>query len=214
MTNPTFIQPPPPQSGMGCFAKGCLILVAFFVLLGIAFVGGTYLAVRYLRTEYFPTSRVALPATAAGADAQRDARARWDAFERAADAHQAAQIELTADDINALLASDPDLRGKAEASIEGDTGHLRVSVPLDSFRWLRGHYLNAECSVRSGPGGDPAGARITGIVVNGRPVGEEVLRWQYGRWSLRGYLEEWSRDNDLERFEIANGKVILQTKGR
>jgi len=213
MTNQTWIEPPPPQKGLGCFAKGCLILIAFTVLLCIAFIGGSYLAVRYLRAEYFPTTRASLPAATPGPQDQQDARARWDAFERTARAHQPARIELTADDINALIASEPTLRGKARVSIEDETGHLRVSIPLDDFVWLRGHYLNAECTVQSAPNGDPAEARVTQITVNGQPVGEEVLRWQYRSWSLRGYISDWSRQNNLERFEIGNGKVVLQTKG-
>ena len=214
MTNQTWIEPPPPQKGMGCFAKGCLILIAFFILLGVAFIGGTYLAVRYLRTEYFPTTRAPLPATSPSAEAQQDARARWDAFERAARAHQPARIELTADDINALIASEPVLRGKAQIAIEGSVAHLQVSVGLDNFRWLRGHYLNAECSVQASPDGDPNQARITQIIVNGQPVSDDVLRWQHGPWSLRSYISSWSNEKNLERFEISNGKVILQTRGR
>ena len=46
----------------------------------------------------------------------------------------------------------------------------------------------------------------------GRSVGEEVLRWQYRSWSLRGYMSDWSNNNNLERFEIEDGKVVLQTK--
>jgi hypothetical protein len=213
MTNQTWIQPPPPQKGMGCFAKGCLILIAFCVLLGIAFVGGTYLAMRYLRAEYFPTTREALPTPAPSQETQETARARWDAFERAAHAREPARIELTADDMNALIASDGKLRGKAHVSIENNVGHLQVSVPLDELRWLRGHYLNAECTVQSAADGNPAEARITGVIVNGRPVSDDVLRWQYRSWSLRGYISDWSNDINLERFEIGNGKVVLQTKG-
>ena len=65
----TWIEPPPPQRGMGCFAKGCLILIAFFVLLLLAFIGGTFLAVHYLRAEYFPKSAVEVPAASHGTGA-------------------------------------------------------------------------------------------------------------------------------------------------
>jgi hypothetical protein len=213
MTNQTWIEPPPPQKGLGCFAKGCLILLAFFVLLCVAFVAGTYLAVRYFRSEYSSTTRALLPTPAPQTESPQEVRARWDAFERAARAHQPARIELTADDVNTLIASEPTSRGKANVSIEDNTAHLRVSVPLDDFVWLRGHYLNAECTVQSAPNGDPTEARVTQIRVNGQSVGEEVLRWQYRAWSLRGYMSDWSRHNNLERFEIGNGKVVLQTKG-
>jgi hypothetical protein len=212
MSNQTWIEPPPPQRGMGCFAKGCLILIAFFVLLGLAFIGGTYVAVRYLRAEYSSTTRAALPSPSPSEQEQQDVRARWDTFERTARAHQPARIELTADDINALIASEAALRGKGHVSIEDNVAHLQVSIPLDDFRWLRGHYLNAECRIEASANGDPNQARITQITVNGQPVGEEVLRWQ--PWSLRNYISNWSSEKNLERFEITNGRVILQTRGR
>ncbi len=213
MANAAWIEPPPPQRGLGCFGKGCLILIAFFILLGLAFIGGTYLAARYLRSEYFPTTQVQLPAPTATEDEQQSVRARWDSFEKAARAHQSARIELTADDLNALIASEPKLRSKAYVSIGNNVARLQISVPLGELRWLKGHYLNAECTVQSAVAGNPADARITSIVVNGRSVGEDVLRWQYGSWSLRRYISDWSDERNLEKFEIGDGKVILETKG-
>jgi hypothetical protein len=208
------VEPPPAQRGTGCCAKGCLILVVFFIALGIAFVGGSYLALRYLRSEYFPTTHVQLSTTLAPEPEQEAVRARWDAFEKAARAGELARIELSADDLNALIDSDLKLRGKAHVSIDNNAGRLQVSIPLGEVRWLRGHYVNAECTVQPAVDGSPADARISSIAVNGHPVGEQVLRWQYGSWSLRRYISDWSNDNNLEKFEIQNGKVVLQTKGR
>ncbi len=208
----SWIDPSPPQQGMGCFTKGCLILIAFCILLGLAFIGGTFYAVHYLRTAYFPKTSVLLPAVTASEQEQQLARAHWHSFERAARAHAPAHIEMTADELNALIASEPKLRGKAFVTIEDNVGHLRVSVPLEEVRWLRGHYINAECTVQSAVGGRPADARITSIIVNGKPVAEEGLNWR-GPWSFRRYIEEWTETNDLKRFEIENGKVILETKG-
>jgi hypothetical protein len=210
----TWIEPPPPQKGTGCCAKGCLILIAFLILLAIAFAAGTYFAVRYLRAEYFPAEHIRLPASVSTPEDQQAVRARWEAFEAAARAHESARIELTADDLNALIASEPALHGKAQVSIENDVGHLRVSIPLDAVRWLRGHYVNAECTVQSSPDGDPAAARVTSIFVNGRPMGDELLGWRYRSWSLRRYMSDWSGERNVDRFEITDGKVILQTKGR
>jgi hypothetical protein len=213
MTNATWIEPPPPQKGMGCFAKGCLILIAFFILLGLAFIGGTFFAVRYLRTAYFPTTPVQLPATSATDQEQQLVRARWYSFERAARAHTAARLELTADELNSLIAAEPKLRGKAFVSIDNNVARIQVSIPLDEVRLLRGHYINAECTVQSAVTGNPSDARITSIAVNGRPLGEEALRWQYGSWSLHRYLSEWSDENNLKTLEIRDGKVILESKG-
>src|SRR5438105_3786322 len=106
----TWIEPPPPQKGMGCFAKGCLILFAFFILLGLAFIGGTSLAVRYLKGEYFPPVNMQLPVEAATEHEEQVAHNAWRSFEIHARAHEPARIELTADEVNALIASEPALR--------------------------------------------------------------------------------------------------------
>ena len=209
----TWIEPPPPQKGMGCFGKGCLILIAFFIFLGLAFIAGTYFAVRYLRSAYFPPTEIELPVGEISEEKQQEVQARWNSFERASRAGEAARIEMTAYDLNALIASEPKLRGRAYVSIDDNVGRLQVSVPLNAVRLLKGHYINGECTVQSAAGGNPADARITSIVVNGRPVGDEVLRWQYGTWSLRRYMSEWAGENSLKTFEIQDGKVILESKG-
>jgi hypothetical protein len=213
MTNGSWIEAPPPQRGLGCFGKGCVILVVFVILLGLAFVAGTYFAARYLRTEYFSTHHVRLPANTATVEEEDAVRARWDSFRKAAHEHEAARIELSAEDLNALIASEPKLRGNAHVSIENNVGRLQVSIPLHELRWWRSYYVNAQCSVESADDGNPAGARITSIIVNDRPVGEEALSWQYGSWSVSHYISDFSDDNNLKTFEITDGKVILETKG-
>jgi hypothetical protein len=209
----SWIEPPPAQRGLGCFAKGCLILAVFFILLALAFVAGTYFAAKYLRTEYFSAHHDHLPISQATVDEEQAARARWDAFEKSAHANQAARIELTADDLNALIASEPQLHGNAYVTIEDNTAHLQLSMPIGKARWLTGQYLNAQCSVQAAPSGKPEAALITSIVVNGRPVGEEFLSWQYGSWSFKRYLSDWIGQTNLKTFEISDGKVILETSG-
>ena len=37
-----WVEAPPPRRGLGCFARGCLILVVFGVVLALACLGGLY----------------------------------------------------------------------------------------------------------------------------------------------------------------------------
>lgn len=207
----SWIEPPPQRHGVGCFAKGCLILAVFFILLGLAFVAGTYYAAKFLRTEYFSGDHERLPISQATVEEEEAVRARWNAFDKAARAHEPARIELTSDNINALIAAEPKLHGDAYVTIEGDTAHLQVSIPAGRNWWLRGRYINAQCSVQSATSGKPEDARITSIIVNDRPVGEEFLSWQYGSWSFKRYVSDWTTETNLKTFEIADGKVILET---
>jgi len=209
----TWIEPPPAQKGTGCFAKGCLILLAFFVLLGCAFIGGTYVALRYLKAEYFPQTGIPLPSATPTEEQQRAAMEKWREFETRARGHEPARVELNADELNALIASEPLLRDKAHVAIDGDTARLKVSIPLNDVRWLHGHYMNGECTVQSGPTRDPGNIRMTSIVVNDRPVPDEALQWQYGPWSVRRYINDWSSDVNLKTFEIRDNKVILESRG-
>ena len=208
----TFLEPPPPQKGMGCFAKGCLILLCFFVLLCLAFIGGTFIAIRYLKTEYLPTTRITLPAATPTEQEQQATVTKWEQFESRARARESARVEFTADELNALVAGEPLLRGKAHVSLEGDIARLKVSIPLTNTRWLDGHYMNGECTVQSGMTGEPSELRITNIVINDRPVPDEVLQMQYGPWSVRRFFNDWSADVNLKTLEIRDGRVILESK--
>jgi hypothetical protein len=49
--------------------------------------------------------------------------------------------------------------------------------------------------------------------VNGRPVGEEILSWEYGSWSFKRYMLDWTGRTNLKTFEISDGKIILETNG-
>jgi hypothetical protein len=205
----SWIEPPPQRHGTGCFVKGCLILAVFFILLGLAFVAGYYYAQRH---EHFATQHESLPISQATIEEENAVRARWDAFEKAAQAKEPARIELTADEVNALIASEPKLRGNAYVAIDGNTARLQISMPLAKRQWLDKRYINAQCSVQSGPNQNPEDVRISSIVLNGRPVGEEVLSWRYGALpSFRIYMANWISQSNLKTFEIADGKVILET---
>jgi hypothetical protein len=207
-----WIDPPPPQRGMGCFAKSCLILAGLFVFLLLAIIGGTIYGVGYLKASYFPRTSIQLPANTSTEREQQLARDKWYSFERAARANMPAHIEMTADELNTLIASEPNLRNKAYVTINDNIGHLRVSVPLDDVSWLKGHYVNGECVVQSSLSGNPAGARITNVVINGHPVRDDALNLQYPPWSLRHYLSNWTEQKNVKTFEIRDGKVILETK--
>jgi hypothetical protein len=206
----SWIEPPPQRHGVGCFVKGCLILVVFVILLALSFVAGYYFAQKH---EYFSTHHEPLPTSHATVEEENEVRARWDTFDKAAKANESARIELSVDDVNALIASEPKLRGNAYVAIDGSTGHLQISMPLAKGRWFRGRYLNAQCSVQSGTDGRPQDVRITSIMVNGRPVGDEVLEWKYGRLpSFRSFIASWFGETNLKTLEISDGKVILESK--
>lgn len=209
---PTWIEPPPPrQTGPGCFAKGCTILFVFCLILAAAFVVGSIYAIRHLRTNFFASQGVPLPANNSTPEEQQLALAKWKIFERSARAHAPARIEMSGDELNALVAADPRLRGKVYVSVEEHNLHLQVSFRVESH-WLRGRYVNGDCNLEPSPTGEPNDLQIKDTVINGHPIPDEFLRFR-GPFTLRRYLEEWDQENDLKTFEVHDARIFLETKG-
>lgn len=161
-----------------------------------------------------PSSIPPQPRPTTAAQPSGDVRARWQAFEKAGKRGEPANIELTANDINSLLASNPKLSGKAFVSIANDSARVRVSVPLDKVFMMKGRYLNGEATVESSPDGDPHKARISNVVLGSQAVPESVLdRRMFGLSSIRGYMTDWLDQTHVSSFAIQNDRVIGATGG-
>ena len=185
----SWIEPPPKRKGMGCLGKGCLLIIVFLVLLGVAFVIGFYVG----------TKPKEIPQVQASEDEQAAVRARWDEFESASQsepppalpapspvAEEAPppdvppapvptppspnRIELTAGDINALIASSRKARGKGFVSIDNNVARVQVTYPLDKVGF-RGRFLNAEIEVRPSPDRNPRNLQIKQVSLMGIPEG-------------------------------------------
>jgi len=220
----TWIEPPPPQQkGMGCFARGCLILVVFAVVLVLACCAGLYWGYRHhsavVRGVYWlnkahaiTTSPKPVPQYEASDTEIQTVKERWQDFKKAASGRQAAAIELTANDINSLIAANRHARGKAFVSIEGDRLRVQTSVPASEFLGQHGYYLSGDIIVQSDAAGSLASSRVGGITVNGQPVPSDLLDWKYRSRPLRDYLAEYTNAYDVGTIQIRDGKVILQSR--
>lgn len=230
-------QLPPPSSGAGCLGKGCLTFVVLLLILSAALIGGSFWGLHYLRQKYSATEGVKLPtldrtstiaptpvteptaspgetSNASATEYAEEVQARWDAFEDAADRGERARIELTADDINALIQNDREVRGKVFVAIENNIGRVRVSIPLENVFMMGGRYLNGEATVEASPDGDPFKARISNVVLANQPVPDDVLDRQIFGWSsVRTLITDWLNDEDISTFKIQNNRVIGETRG-
>jgi hypothetical protein len=226
----SWIEPPPKQKGMGCLGKGCLLIVAFLVLLVVAFVIGFYVGTKPKEIPQVQTSE----------DEQNAVRARWDEFEAASRNEQVMspavpqisptpdvtpppdatptpaatpasnRIELTASDINALIARGRRTRGKAFVSIDNDVARIQVTIPLEKVGF-RGRYLNGEFAVRASPDRNPRNLQITQMSMTGVPDG--VLNSLLGSRSVQSYADEFATEHGIATFTIEGNKVILETNG-
>ena len=230
----TWVEPPPPKRGSGCFGKGCLLLLVFAILLVIVGVGGTFWTVRnvYLSDKPAPIPEAAAPAevgsatpeeTTAPAPVERSAevRERLDTMKKAARSHQPTDIELTAPDINALIAANRKSRGTASVGIDGGVLQANFAIPLKTldvpFRnafGLADRYLNASVTIVAPPGTNASNVQPD-VTINGHSIPANVLDWGLpgvGR-SLRSYVIKYANQYGVTGGEIRDGKVILHTSG-
>src|SRR5438270_11798807 len=226
---PSWIEPPPKQRSSGCLGKGCMMIVVFLILLAVAFFVGGYVGVRYVVTSEQPKE---IPQVETADGDQAAAKARWEEFKSGpimppvevtnttTDATtttttegvptptpSANRIELSASDINQLIAGNRKLRGKAFVSIENNIARVQVSVPLEKVGF-RGRFLNGELQVRSSPDRNPRNIEITEVSVGG--VSEKVLNALLGFRSLRSYADQYATEYDITSFAIEDNKVIIE----
>ena len=151
----TWVEAPPRRQGLGCLARGCLIVLVFAIVLAIACFAGMYWGLHRHSALFYGSYWLAKTRSIAQAptpvsefrasDQQLQSfRERWQDFEQKTRAGQPAEIELSEDDINSLIATSDDLRGKVFASVESNQLRLQASVPIGGFLGRPGYYFNGD----------------------------------------------------------------------
>jgi hypothetical protein len=218
-----WVDAPPPRRGLGCFGRGCLILVVLAIVLAIACLAGMYWGFQrhsaILHGIYWLTKAQAIAQkpvpipefTASDAQIQ-SVHERCEDFEQKARAGQPAELELTPDDINTLIATNPDMRGKIFVSIDGDRLRCQTSMPLGELMGRSGYYFNGEVMVELKSAESLENPQLNRIVVNGEPVPHDLLNWKYRSKRLRDYLADYRSESGVGMIEIRDGKLILRSR--
>jgi hypothetical protein len=217
-----WVEAPPPRKGLGCFARGCLILVVFGIVLAIACFAGFYWgfqrhsAVVYgiywlAKTHSIAEAPAPVPEFTPSDEQVQTAQERWQEFEQKARAGQAAEIELTADDINSLIAVNRNARWKVFVSIEQNRLQLQTSVPLGELLGRPSWYFNGDIAIQFNGEESLEQLDLSQIVVNNEPVPKNFLNWQYHSRRLKDYLADFRNGYDIGSMELRGGKLILRS---
>jgi hypothetical protein len=218
-----WVDAPPPRKGLGCFGRGCLILVVFAIVLAIACLAGMYWGFQrnsaILRGIYWLAKAQAIAQTSVpipqftASDAQiQSVHERCEDFEQKARAGQSAELELTADDINTLIATNQDARGKVFVSIDGDRLRCQTSFPLGELIGRSSYYFNGDIAAQLRGAESLENPQLSGITVNGKSVPRDLLNWKYRSKRLRDYLADYRNTSDVGAIEIRDGKLILRSR--
>jgi hypothetical protein len=141
---------PPKKRGLGCLGCGCLVLVLLAILLagGVAAIG--YMGYRGA-VSLTSTTPAAVPAFEGGDEVYNAAKQKLADFDHDVKNHQAATIQLSADEINALIARSPDvvkLNIHAFVTLTNNEGRVQMNLPTDSLSQglIKGRYLSFDTS--------------------------------------------------------------------
>jgi len=218
-----WVDAPPARKGLGCFARGCLILVVFAIVLAIACFAGMYWGFQrhsailhgtywLAKTHSIAEAPAPVPEFNASDDQIQAVHERCQDFEQKARAGQPAQLELTADDINTLIATNREARSKAFVSIEENRLRLQASIPLGELIGRSGYYFNGDVAVELKGAESLENPQLNRIVVNGERVPSDLLSWKYRSKPLRDYLADYRNSYDIGTIEIRDGKLILRSR--
>ena len=219
----TWVEAPPRRSGLGCFARGCLVLLVFAIVLGIACFAGMFWGFQrhsaivhgiywLAKTHSIADAPVSLPEFSASDTQIQNVRERWQDFEQKTRAGQPAEIELTADDINTLIATNPDVRGKVFVVIDGNQLRLQASVPFGELIGRRGYYFNGDITVEFKGAESLENPQLNQIIVNGEQVPSGLLNWKYRSRPLREYVADYRNEFNIGTIEARDGKLILRSR--
>ena len=217
-----WVEAPPTKKGLGCFARGCLILVVFGIVLAIACVAGLYWGFQrhsaivhgvywLAKTHSIAQAPDPVPEFAASEEQIQRGQERWRDFEQKIRAGQQTEIKLTADEINSLIAANRDKRWKAFVSMEENRLRLQTSVPLGDFLGQSG-YFNGDIMIQLNGAQSLEHLQLNRIAVNSKPVPRDLLNWKYRSRRLRDYIAGYRNDYDIGTIEIRDGKLILRSR--
>lgn len=202
----------------GCLFWGCLTAIILSVL-AVAAVGlVTYSTAKYLR-KFTSDAPADLPTyTSQPGDAERITQ-QIEIFRKAVDeGTSGVTLVLTADDINAVIASDENLkeiRDKVHIKIEGDKMTAEACIPLEGVPMFSGLYLNGTITMKASMDDGILMVTMDSMTVNGEPIPEQFMA------ALRkeNFAKEMYKDTEkaellrrVKDVRVQDGKLILESK--
>lgn len=212
------------KSGMGCFGCGCLIFI-ILLLLALGALG----IIAYELDAGFSTLTSPAPTTIQSYDAGDDAYAatkqKMTAFSHDLNQHLPATIHLSGNEINTLLAHEPDLTKnniRFFVTIEKDEARIQSSIPTSIMTrgWIKDRYLNGDVSF--GLHFDPAGKQLNLSLQNVRFNDQDMPKANRpGVENLINFMFTPLLESDTtfalilqqaKTIEIKDGELVIETQ--
>ena len=208
-----------PKPRRGCGFYGCITGVVLLVMLLGALLLGCYY-VKKMVARYTDTKPAELPTIQMSPAEMAQAKERLESFQQAVREHHATKpLALTADELNALIASggEQGFKGKVYISLDGDQLKGELSVPLQDMglSMFKSRYLNGSAIFNLSFRDGRLSVTPQTIQVRGEPLPEIYLR------EIRKQNLAFAFTNDpaaaallkgLEEIQVKEGKLVIAPK--
>jgi hypothetical protein len=214
-----------PRKQRGCLFYGCLSLSILALVIVLCVGVGLYFAKRAfdsLVTDYTDANPAQIEEAPYPEPKLQELQSRVNTFqqgiERGGGTGQPLELVLTAEDLNALIAANRDLKGKAFITIDDDQIKGKVSVPLPDIGplKLKGRYLNGSAGFKVALDNGQLDLRVQEVIVNGKPLPPvflNELKKENLAQEVQNNPDNAKVINKLESIEVRDGKVVVRSKG-
>ena len=224
MSQPPLVPNTPEKSkGRGCLI-GCLVALVIIIALVSAVTFFLYRVAGSAVESFTDDAPVQLPVTESSDEEVAVLEDRIEVFGTAFENDgEAASIELTADEINAMinnLTEDVPLGEWIHVTIDDDVLGGEVSVPLDKIPlpipFLEGRYVNGAATFSVDVINGRLQVFVESLEVKGTPVPQEIISQLANENLAKQFNNDPKNQAYLQRIEditIEDGKVIILLKG-
>jgi hypothetical protein len=195
-------------------------LVGGAILL-VLLVAGAFFALRYAKgvvDQLTDTQPMTLPKVQLSDEQMDRLRDRVETFRAAVRENQPTEpLTLTSDELNALIATDPDLiplRNRLYATLEGDRLKAQMSFPAEDlgFERFKGRYVNATGTFAASLTDGALDVRAESLEAKGRPLSPTLMR-QISSRNLASRLNNDQRVvvglSKLQEIRVKDGRLVI-----
>jgi hypothetical protein len=209
-----------PKRRHGCFFYGCITsLVLLVLMLGALLLGLHY--VKKLVNRFTDTQPMVLPTVQMSQPEIERVRERFEAFRQAVRDQRAVKpLALTADDINALIATGTGqlpLKGRFYVRVEGNQLRSEISLPLEDIglRMFTGRYLNGSATFNIALHNGTPFVTAQTITVKGQSLPEAYMRSIRKENLAAGLVNDPEAVALLQRLQsvqVQDGTLVIEPK--
>lgn len=210
------VRRPKKSGGFPWLLFGCLGGIAALVFLVVAAILIARMAFSGIIGSFTDTAPMELAESEMSPEEYAALEERFNAFFAAVEAGDATgPLELTADDINALIQNDPrwdDLKGRVHIAIENDLITGAISMPLDTFG-LSGRYANGSSTFSVFLREGMLYVHLDSLTVKGKAIPEDMMAGMRAENLAKDYARDPEVKEWLNRFESidVDGGIIRIT---